>query len=205
MPFPSRSAATMIKALSYVRRPLTLLAGHVPHGPEPRHQRQMRVLEDRAGRDGHLVPAACTQPKVAPRRPSDFPAAARADETLGPPKGEQILPASLLGGEPLLQLHQRSRVVLAHGQQHYRLGLVESSQYPCCVMKKQELDTESSAFVRVRDDPNAQSKRAQPTTKNPVATQRGRCAPHESGLPWMRYRFGTVFGTHISNRKESFR
>src|SRR5712691_9991909 len=78
-----------------------LLARDKPHCPKPGRQRQMTVLEDRACRNRGLMSTICTQPKVAPHRPSPAPTARWATEAFGPAQHEQILPTGGFAAESL--------------------------------------------------------------------------------------------------------
>src|SRR5712691_11261148 len=106
-----------------------LLADHPPDRAEPQRQRRASVLEDRSSRHGHLMPAGRAHPEPASGRPSLGGPARRAREVSRPPKLRQVLAARLVGGEPPLQLHERARVIL-HDPHYYRLGSLESREYP---------------------------------------------------------------------------
>ncbi len=112
-----------------------LLAGDLPDRPEPDLQGQTGALENRPCRHGHLIPALAAEPQPATHGPSLPAGAPRTNETLRPTKAEQIFPTGLVGGEPLLQFQQCPWVIL-HDQKHYRLGVVESSEYPVCRFRR---------------------------------------------------------------------
>jgi hypothetical protein len=67
-----------------------LLAGHVPHGPEPDGEGQMAVLKDRARGHRRLAPAGRAQPQTPRHAPGGTAGTARADKTRGPAKREEI-------------------------------------------------------------------------------------------------------------------
>src|SRR5579883_2548151 len=84
-----------------------LLRGHPPHRPKPKHERGVRILEDRPCRHRDLAGATRTSP---------------ADQ-------KQIVPAYLLRAESCFELRQRTGILL-HRPAYYRLRLGESSGYP---------------------------------------------------------------------------
>src|SRR5713101_1533666 len=107
-----------------------LLAGYLPHGAEPSRQGQMTVLKDRARGDRHLVSTLATAPAGTSHRPCRLARASRTYPSGGPAQGVQVRRASLLSAEASFQFQQGPRIVLAHGEKHYILGLVASSKYP---------------------------------------------------------------------------
>ena len=111
-----------------------LLGSDMPHRPEPGRQRKMTVLEDRTGSHRNLAAALPTEPQATLHRPSRSPAAPWADEPIGPTKGKQVTPASLVGRKSLFQLLKRPRIVF-HPGEHYKLWQVESSKYPYCGLR----------------------------------------------------------------------
>src|SRR5579875_2351085 len=106
-----------------------LLCGHPPYRPKPKHERGVRILEDRPCRHRDLAGATRTSPPDRTQRPSLGGCAMRASKSLRPPKPEQILAAGSLQPEPSLELCDGPRVVL-HRPAYYRLRLGESSGYP---------------------------------------------------------------------------
>ena len=103
-----------------------LLVCDVPHGPKPDGQGQVAVLENGARGDRGLV-AAVPAKQPAPFHLPCLPAATVwANEALRPTEVDQILAAGFLIGEPMLQLHDCSRIILDHTMKHYGLWSVES-------------------------------------------------------------------------------
>ena len=109
-------------------RPLT---GHPPHRSEPRPQRRPRILENRAGRHGHLSVArgAANQCRPRPQRPALGAATRGTPKSVRPSQSHQVRPARLFRAESRLEFGQCSGIVL-HGEAHYRLWLRESRGYP---------------------------------------------------------------------------
>src|SRR3974390_3881375 len=101
-----------------------LLAGDLPHGPEPDRQGQMTVLKYGPRRNRHLIPALVAAPALPPNRPSLCSGAARTDPSARPAQSCEILGAGLLPVETPFQLQQCPRVILAHSPGHYILGQV---------------------------------------------------------------------------------
>ena len=88
-----------------------LLSDDVPDGSEPQNQRLMRILKDRACRDGGLIPTPPANQTATSGSPRLRGAAAWADKPLWPTKPEQVVAARLLSRETLLQLDDRPRVI----------------------------------------------------------------------------------------------
>jgi len=93
-----------------------LLAGDVPHRPEPNGQRKMGVLKHGPRQDRNLLAAAATQPEPAGDGPCLLPVATRAPKPVRPAKVHKILPTRLIVGETLLKLYQRARIVFGHAR-----------------------------------------------------------------------------------------
>ncbi len=106
-----------------------LLRGHPPHRPKPKHERGVRILEDRPCRHRDLAGATRTSPPDQTQRPSLGAAAARTAKSLWPADPKQIVPAYLLRAESCFELRQRTGILL-HRPAYYRLRLGESSGYP---------------------------------------------------------------------------
>ena len=87
-------------------RRAALVGDHQVGRPEPGRQRRLRVVQDRARRERHLMPTAGALP--SPRRhPICAPMLApRADESVRPATGGQVSLACLLGRELALKLVQ---------------------------------------------------------------------------------------------------
>ncbi len=129
-PSPSGLIATHSKHTFKAQSTRTiLLAGNVPHGPEPQRQRQTAVLKDSPRSDRHLATTTAAQKQPPAHRPRLIPATLRAYKAVGPTEIEQVAPAQLIRGKPALQFQQRSWIIF-HDYKHYRIGLVESSGYP---------------------------------------------------------------------------
>src|SRR5260370_4473592 len=90
----------------------------------------MTVLKDRARGDRHLVSALSTAPAGTSHRPRRVSCASRTYPSPGPAQRAQVRRASLLPAEASCQFQQGPRIVLAHVEKHYILGLVASSKYP---------------------------------------------------------------------------
>ena len=87
-----------------------LVGRHQVRRPKLQRQRSLRVVKDRAGRQGHLIPACCTLP--ASVRHDDVGAlvgTSRASEPVGPPTGGEVLLTRFFGGELTLKLAHISR------------------------------------------------------------------------------------------------
>ena len=95
------------------------VGGHQISGPEPDGQRQFGVMHDSPGGDRGLAAAAgaLISPGFGLQLPSFVAAAARASEAIGPARGGQILGASSLLAEALLELEQGAGKV---GHQSHR-------------------------------------------------------------------------------------
>src|SRR5260370_18559571 len=105
----------------------------------------MTVLKDRARGDRHLVSALATAPAGTSHRPRRLSCASRTYPSPGPAQRAQVRRASLLPAEASFQFQQGPRIVLAHVEKHYILGLVASSKYPSSAM--------SSHFLASRHSP----------------------------------------------------
>src|SRR5260370_28375488 len=90
----------------------------------------MTVLKDRARGDRHLVSALATAPAGTSHRPRRLSCASRTYPSPGQAQRAQVRRASLLHAEASFQFQQGPRIVLAHVEKHYILGLVASSKYP---------------------------------------------------------------------------
>ena len=89
------------------RRNPPLVGRHQIGCPEPHRQRDLRVVQHRPGRQGHLVPAFDTSPApVFQHRVGAPVVTAWTAEPVGPPTHRQILVAGLFGGELALKLAQ---------------------------------------------------------------------------------------------------
>src|SRR6266568_7498942 len=81
-----------------------LLAGHVPHGPEPHLQWLPRILEHGSRRGRGLVIALAALAQCGTNRPCLAMATAGAPKTVRPAQLEQVLPTRFLGREPRFEL-----------------------------------------------------------------------------------------------------
>src|SRR6266478_6209673 len=114
-PSPSRLITTQPKhSLQAQRAGSVLLAGHLPHCPEPHLQWLPRILENGSCRGRGLVIALAALPQRDTYRPRLAVAAAGTPKTFRPTQLEQVLPTRLLRREPRLELLYRPRIVL-HG------------------------------------------------------------------------------------------
>ncbi len=91
-------------ALQQERRDAALVGGHQIRGPEPVGQRGLRVVQNRSGRQRHLIPAVGTLPAPLRHRVRTPVCTARACEALRPATRRQILLAGLFGRELALKL-----------------------------------------------------------------------------------------------------
>ena len=76
-----------------------------------------------------LMSTGRAHPQPSRGGPRLGPVAGGAHELLPPAEPRQVLAARLLGREAGFELPERARVVL-HSLNHYRLGLLESREYP---------------------------------------------------------------------------
>src|SRR5260370_13663343 len=90
----------------------------------------MPVMKDRARGARDLVSALATAPAGTSHRPRRLSCASRTYPSPGPAQRAQVRRASLLPAEASFQFQQGPRIVLAHVEKHYILGLVASSKYP---------------------------------------------------------------------------
>src|ERR1035441_8155516 len=88
-----------------------LLAGHIPHGTKPHHQRLPRVLENRARRGRGLVPATAALKQGGTDQDSLGSLALRTAKPLRPPEADQVRSTRLLRRKALLKLLDSSRIV----------------------------------------------------------------------------------------------
>lgn len=79
-----------------------LLAGRVPHSPEPHRQWRTRVLKDRARRYGRLVATLPADQPSARSRPGRASSAARAHKPVRPAQPKKIIAARFIRREPQL-------------------------------------------------------------------------------------------------------
>ncbi len=86
-----------------------VVGSHEVGGPEPELQRHPRAVHDRPRRHRRLRPAGLALPHAAAalQRPDVAAAAAPTGEPVGPARGEQVLAAGVLVGEPRLEAHDR--------------------------------------------------------------------------------------------------
>ena len=113
--------------------PYNRLAGHPPHGAEPRRQRRSRVLKDRPRGHGGLPSAIRAVEQHRPRShgPSLSLPAGRAPKPLRPSELHQVRAARVFGREPALELREIPRIIL-HRRVRYGLWSLESRGYPNC-------------------------------------------------------------------------
>ena len=91
-----------------------LLARDVPNGPKPQRQRLAGVFENRASSHRSLVSARTADEPPSRGWPGIGTVAPRANEPIWPAQLKQILTASIVRSEPLLQLQNRLRIALRH-------------------------------------------------------------------------------------------
>ena len=106
-----------------------LLIGHVPHCLKPKPQGLPCILEEGSGRERSFQVTLRTAEKPAPHGPRPAIPATRATKPFRPAKSQQILPAPVFRGEPILKLLHRPRILL-HTGGHYIQDQRESSAYP---------------------------------------------------------------------------
>src|SRR5260370_39940136 len=94
----------------------------------------MTVMKDRARGDRHLVAALATAPAGTSHRPRRLSCASRTYPSPGPAQRAQERRASLLPAEASFQFQQGPRIVLAHVEKHYILGVVASRKYPAATL-----------------------------------------------------------------------
>jgi hypothetical protein len=88
----------------------TFVGRHQIRGPKPQRQRDFRVVENRPGRQRHLMPAGGALPvSLSHHGIRALVPAAPTGKAIGPATGCQILLAGLLGGELTLKLAQACR------------------------------------------------------------------------------------------------
>ncbi len=138
-------AAQSQDTLQAQRADAVLLAGHLPHGPEPHRQWQLAVLEDGPRHHRRFPPAVSAPPQIAAVPQALTLPAPGTGNPLGPPHGNQVGAARRFGAEPPLQFQQRPRIILHHRKRHYRLGAVESRAYPYPLLTLQTLVLRSEA------------------------------------------------------------
>jgi len=82
----------------------SLVGGHQIRGPEPHRERDLRVMQNRPGRQGHLVSAGGTLPVSAIHEGIGVRVpASGAGEALGPPTHRQVFLAGFVSGELTLK------------------------------------------------------------------------------------------------------
>jgi hypothetical protein len=92
-------------ALEQERGHAAFVDRHQVRRPKPERQRSLRVVKDRAGRQGYLMPACRALPaSVRHDGVGAMMATSRAPEPFGPPTGGEVLLTSLFGGELTLKL-----------------------------------------------------------------------------------------------------
>jgi hypothetical protein len=99
-----------------------LLAGNVPHSPEPSGQRKMTFLKKRPGSYRRLMAAVSTKPQPPTHRPSSLSSTLRADKALDPAQGKQVPPTGFFVNEPSFHFQERAGIIFDHHRQYYRLG-----------------------------------------------------------------------------------
>jgi hypothetical protein len=87
-------------------RSASFIGDHQVAGPEPDRQRRFRVVEDRARRERHLVPASGALPASMGHRKGPAMLAPRTDEPVRPATRGQIPLAGVLGRKLALELVQ---------------------------------------------------------------------------------------------------
>src|SRR5260370_37315202 len=107
----------------------------------------MTVLKDRARGDRQLVSALATATAGTSHRPRRLSCASRTYPSPGPAQRAQVRRASLLPAEASFQFQQGPRIVLAHVEKHYILGLVASSKYPSATLSLSD-DGQTLATVK---------------------------------------------------------
>lgn len=99
-------------------------------GPEPGPQRGARPVHHGPGGDRGLVAAGRADPQVPTGLGARIAAAAtRAEEAVGPARGEQVLPARLLGAEVPLELQDRQGIVGRATPASYARRRMELTRY----------------------------------------------------------------------------
>jgi len=92
-----------------------LLTRHMPDGSEPKLQRLLRILKDCPGRD-RCLPTALRALVQAPADPRRFlTIASRTPKPLWPSQSRQVPTTRLLVAEALIEINERTRVVLHRG------------------------------------------------------------------------------------------
>lgn len=111
-PRPRCSVATQTQNLLHAQGAGSCFErGDPPHGPEPQHQWFVRVLEDRSGCHGGVIPAAFANYQSSRRLPGPVSAATRTGEAFRPSELKQIIAASFFSRKPRFEFRKRSWVV----------------------------------------------------------------------------------------------
>jgi hypothetical protein len=96
--------------LEQKRRDSTFVGRHQVRGPKPQRQRGFRIVQNRPGRQRHLIPAGGALPASSSHHGvCALVPAALTCEAIGPATGGQILLAGLFAGELTLKFAQASR------------------------------------------------------------------------------------------------
>ena len=103
-----------------------LLVGHMPHRLKPHAEGFMRIGEKGSGSGRKIMSAARAAIKGFLHLPRLSRLTPRALNSLRPSRPNQICPAVLLAGEPIMKFHHRLRVI-RHSSKRYPLGSGESS------------------------------------------------------------------------------
>ncbi len=99
------------RTLQPERRHTVLLRGHEPHRGEPRRDRRMRTVKDRARGHRRLAPAVRAHPTQRRRAPRVLPETHRADEPVRPAQLTEVLDTRAVIAKPVPKLLIGARVV----------------------------------------------------------------------------------------------
>ncbi len=88
-----------------------LLAGHIPHGAEPQHQRFVSILENSARRQRCLVATLPALKQSARMAPGFVTATFGTAEAIRPTQVKQVPAAVLVCGKPRFKFRQIARIV----------------------------------------------------------------------------------------------